>query len=152
MNYKVINLDMDGTLCGTYDVPNWLDKLRAYDAAPYADAAPLVRMSTLAYYLNKARRMGYKVNIISWLSKEPNPTYDEAVTQAKIDWLKRHLPSVDFDNIFIVSYGTPKASLASGILFDDERPNRENWNKANDSNVAFDAAALLEILHDLTAA
>ena len=151
MMIKTINLDLDGTLANLYAVDNWLEKLRAYDASPYEDAVPLVRMSTLAYYLNKAHRNGYTVNIISWLSKEPSPAYDEAVTAAKIDWLKRHLPSVDFDNIFIVPYGTPKASLASGILFDDERPNREAWNKASGENVAFDVDALLQILHDLTA-
>jgi len=149
MNYRTINLDMDGTIANLYAVDNWLPKLRAYDAAPYAEAVPMVRMSTLARYLNKARRMGYTVNIISWLSKEPNPTFDEAVTQAKIDWLKKHLPSVDFDNIFIVPYGTPKASLASGILFDDEKPNRQSWAAENDANMAFDADKLLEILRNL---
>ena len=148
---KVINFDMDGTLASLYEVENWLDKLRAFDPSPYTDAVPLVRLSSLAYYIHKAQRKGYTVNIISWLSKEPTPAYDEAVTQAKIDWLKRHLPSVDFDNIIIVPYGTPKASLASGILFDDERPNREAWNTANSDNVAFDVDAILQIMHDLTA-
>lgn len=148
---KVINFDMDGTIADLYAVDNWLAKLRAYDVSPYAEAAPLVRLATLAYYINKAQRKGYTVNIISWLSKDNNPDYGEAVRQAKIDWLKRHLPSVDFDNIFIVPYGTPKETIASGFLFDDERPNREKWNKANGENVAFDVDALLQILHDLTA-
>ena len=146
-----INFDMDGTLANLYAVDNWLDKLRAFDASPYMDAVPLLRLSALAYYINKAQRKGYKVNIISWLSKEPNPAYDKAVTDAKIDWLKRHLPSVHFDEIIIVPYGTPKASLSHGILFDDERPNRENWNHAGGDNMAFNADAILQIMHDLTA-
>ena len=146
---KTINFDMDGTLADLYAVENWLPKLRAYDATPYKDATPLVRLSTLARYIHKAQRNGYTVNIISWLSKDPDPTYGEAVTAAKIDWLKRHLPSVDFDNIFIVPYGTPKESIADGILFDDEQPNREAWTKANAENLSFDADALLKILRDL---
>ena len=39
-----------------------------------------------------------------------------------------HLASVKFENIFIVPYGTPKQTLASGILFDDEIGNRTAWN------------------------
>ena len=149
---KTINFDMDGTLANLYSVPNWLSMLRAYDATPYEDAEPLVNLSSLAYYIHKAQKNGWKVNVISWLSKEPTAEYDEDVTEAKLDWLAEHLPSVEFDEIFIVPYGTPKHSLASGFLFDDERPNRENWNKANGENVAFDADALLQILHDLLSA
>lgn len=148
---KTINFDMDGTIADLYAVENWLSKLRAYDATPYKDAAPLVRLSILARYIHKAQRNGYTVNIISWLSKDPDPDYGEAVTAAKIGWLKRHLPSVDFDNIFIVPYGTPKESIADGVLFDDEKPNRDAWTKANTENVSFDVDALLEVLRDLAA-
>ena len=148
---KTINFDMDGTIADLYAVDNWLSKLRAYDATPYKDAAPLVRLSTLARYIHKAQRNGYTVNIISWLSKDPDPDYGEAVTAAKIDWLKRHLPSVDFDNIFIVPYGTPKESIADGVLFDDEKPNRDAWTKANADNLSFDTDALLKVLRDLAA-
>lgn len=146
---KIINFDMDGTLCATYDVPNWLEKLRAYDATPYEDAKPMLNLSTLARYLNKARRNGWTVNIISWLSKDPDPTYGEAVTKAKMDWLKAHLPSVDFDKIIIVPYGTPKYTLARGFLFDDETKNREDWNSADKSNHAFDADLILDVLRDI---
>jgi len=149
---KVINFDMDGTIASLYAVPNWLDKLRAYDPTPYEDAAPLLRLSTLARYLNKARRNGWTVNIISWLSKEPTAEYDTAVTAAKIDWLKRHLPSVDFDNIIIVPYGTPKHTLAGGVLFDDEKANRDAWANADESNAAFDVDNILGLLKEILAA
>ena len=148
---KILNFDMDGTLANLYAVDNWLDKLRAYDAAPYADAAPLVRLSTLARYIHKAQANGWKVNIISWLSKEPTPDYDAAVTAAKIDWLKRHLPSVDFDAIIIVPYGTPKHELSEGVLFDDELPNRTAWNAANADNHAFDEDTIFSALRVLLA-
>lgn len=149
MMERTFNFDMDGTLNRFYEVDNWLERIRAYDATPYLEAEPMLRLSTLAYYIHKAQRNGWHVNIISWLSKDPDPTYGEAVTQAKRDWLAKHLPSVDFDAIIIVPYGTPKHELAKGILFDDEVANRDNWNNANKSNHAFDADMILQVMRDL---
>ena len=145
MEVKTINLDMDGTIANLYAVENWLPKLRAYDASPYEEAAPLVHLSTLARYIHKAQANGWQVNIVSWLSKEPNPAYDAAVTRAKEKWLKAHLPSVTFDNIVIVAYGVPKHTLASGILFDDEQKNREDW-ETKAGNRAFDESKIFEVL------
>ena len=68
--------------------------------------------------------------IISWLSKCPTPEYNEAVTAAKVEWLNKHLKSVQFDEIYIVDYGTPKSDFMEtddDILFDDEEQNRDNW-------------------------
>ena len=45
---KKIWLDMDGTIANLYGDPNWLEKIRAYDASPYANALPLLNMSLLA--------------------------------------------------------------------------------------------------------
>lgn len=145
-----INFDMDGTIADLYAVENWLEKLRAYDASPYAEATPLLRLSTLAYYIHKAQRAGIKVNIVSWLSKDPDPDYGEAVAEAKKAWLEKHLPSVVFDAIIIVPYGTPKHEIAHGILFDDEKPNRDAWKNADDSNYAFSPEYIMEVLKNLT--
>lgn len=144
---KAIYFDMDGTIANLYGVENWLPKLRAYDASPYMDAVPMVRLSALAKRLNNLQKQGYVVGIVSWLSKDPNPAYGEAVTTAKRAWLAKHLPSVDWDEIHIVPYGTPKASVVDfpmGVLFDDEKPNREAWN-----GEAFDVDSILEILRTL---
>ena len=141
---KVINFDMDGTIANLYGVANWLDYLTNEDVYPYANAKPLVNMNVLARTLNKLKAKGYKINIISWLSKTGSAEYDKAVTKAKKKWLGKHLASVEFDNIFIVPYGTPKQTLADGILFDDEVPNRENWN-----GKAFDVDNILGILKAL---
>jgi len=144
---KAIYFDMDGTIANLYGVENWLPKLRAYDASPYMDAVPMVRLSALAKRLNNLQKQGYIVGIVSWLSKDPNPAYGEAVTTAKRAWLAKHLPSVAWDEIHIVPYGTPKASVVDfpmGVLFDDEKPNREAW-----SGEAFDVDSILEILRTL---
>lgn len=124
---KAIWFDMDGTIADLYGVSEWLPKLLAEDASPYAEARPLVNMSRLARALHKAQRNGYTVNIVSWLSRESTPAYDKAVALAKLEWLKRHLPSVEWNEIVIVAHGTPKSTVGSGILFDDEAPNRAEW-------------------------
>ena len=109
MNINItINFDMDGTIADFYGVENWLDYLEAEDITPYAVAEPLLRFSALARKLNSLQREGYKLAIISWLSKSGTEEYNEAVTEIKKAWLKKHLPSVNWDRITIVPYGTPK--------------------------------------------
>lgn len=127
-NSKWIYFDMDGTLNRFYEVEGWLDMLIAADPAPYKLAAPLVNMNKLARTLNKLQHEGYKLGIISWLSKSSTPEYDKAVTAAKLWWLRKHLNSVKWDKINIVAYGRNKWDVCGeGILFDDEAPNREAW-------------------------
>ncbi len=124
---KEIWFDMDGTIANLYGVENWLDMLVNGDETPYRVATPLVRLSALARVLNNLQRKGWKIGIISWLAKNSSADYDEKVINAKKEWLGNHLKSVKFDNIDIVSYGTPKEIGRHGILFDDEIQNRENW-------------------------
>lgn len=141
---REINFDMDGTLCDFYGVENWLQYLIERNPFPYEVAKPLVNMSVLARRLNALQRKGYKVNVISWLAKNSNSDFDEAVTNAKLRWLRKHLPSVKWDNINIVGYGTPKNTIGCGILFDDEEPNRKMWGEG-----AYDAHNILEVLKSL---
>ena len=125
-----IYFDMDGTIADLYGVDGWLEMLQAKDSLPYQIAEVMMNMSLLARYLNKLQRLGYKLGVISWLSKANDPEYNEAVTDAKLNWLEQHLPSVHWDEINIVSYGTPKQNFMTNeddILFDDETPNRANW-------------------------
>ena len=139
--------DMDGNIASLYSVENWLPMLRAFDPTPYAMAKPMLNMSLLARYLNKARAKGYRVGVISWGSKISTPAYDAAVTAAKIAWLKTHLPSVVWDEIHVVPYGTPKQNFKNtpnDILFDDEKPNREAWGE-----YAYDENHIIPILKAL---
>ena len=136
--------DMDGTIANLYGVEDWLPKLIDCNPSPYAEAKPLLRLNTLARVLHKVQAQGHKVGIISWLSKNSNPNYDREVTAAKKKWLKTHLKSVDFDYINIVPYGTPKQQFCTSvedILFDDEKPNRDNW-----TGVAHDVDDIIGIL------
>ena len=138
---REINFDMDGTLADFYGVENWLQYLIDGNPYPYKVAKPLVNMSVLARRLNSLQRKGYKVNVISWLAKNSNADFDKAVTTAKVKWLRKHLPSVHWDNINIVGYGTPKNTIGCGILFDDEEPNRKMWGEG-----AYDVHNILEVL------
>ena len=150
-----INFDMDGTIADLYGVENWLEMLIAEDTTPYAEAIPLLRLSALAKRLNNLQKQGYELAIISWLSKSGTDEYNEAVTAVKMAWLKKHLPSVNWDRITIVPYGTPKQNFCGSpldILFDDEAKNRDNWTgRAYDVNNILGELANLNYWMDVLA-
>ena len=143
-----INFDMDGTLVNLYGVDGWLKMLtETYDETPYVIAKPLVRLCTLARMLNRLQKEGYKIAVLSWLAKDSNADYNERVTNAKMEWLAKHLPSVHWDNINIIEYGIPKENFCEtpfDILFDDEKKNRENWG-----GMAFDVNDIFGVLKTL---
>ena len=139
-----IFFDMDGTIANLYGVENWLTYLLAKDETPYAIAEPLLNLSVLARMLNKLQRNGYKICIISWLARTTDADYDAKVTLAKIQWLERRMPSVTWDEINILPYGTPKQAFGTGILFDDEERNRTAWGEG-----AYDVDNIIEILKNL---
>ena len=103
-----IYFDMDGTIANLYGVENWLPKLRAEDASPYAEATPLTDMENLQLLLAILQNRGYKIGIISWLAKNSSKSYDKSVRKAKIEWLRAMLPEIHFDEMHIVKYGTRK--------------------------------------------
>lgn len=108
MKKYTVWFDLDGTLGNLYAVDDWLPKIRHEDASPYLDAAPMLRLCTLARLLNALQRNGYEIGVISWLSKGGSENYGEKVTAAKKEWLSKHLPSVSWNKITIIPYGTPK--------------------------------------------
>lgn len=144
MAEKIINFDMDGTIADLYGVNDWLNDLINGDTRPYDIAKPLVNMSAFARVLNGLQKKGYIINIISWTSKNGTAEYNERVKVAKLKWLAKHLKSVKFNNVYIVPYGTPKHEISSGILFDDEKPNRDKWGVG-----AYDVNDILGVLRAL---
>ena len=144
---RTIYFDMDGTIADFYGIDGWLEYLKNEDTTPYAQAKGLVNLNTLARVLNRLQKKGYRIAVISWLSKTGTPEYNKAVTATKEKWLKKHLASVAFDEINIVKYGTPKQNFIKSendILFDDEEQNRNNW-----TGIAHDVNNIIEILKGL---
>lgn len=141
---KTIYFDMDGTIANLYGVDGWLDDLINERVRPYHAASVMVNMNVLARTLNKLQRNGYKIGIVSWLSKNGTKEYNREVYYTKIEWLKKHLKSVHFDEVHIVKYGTPKWKVVNdkmGILFDDEEHNRTEW-----TGTAYDVSNIIETL------
>lgn len=142
-----INFDLDGTIADLYGVEGWLPMLENHVATPYEICPPKIRLNVIARYLNRLQKAGATICVLSWLSKDSTAEYDEAVTMAKLKWLKNHLPSVHWDDISIIPYGTPKENYCfcpTDILFDDEAHNREAW-----LGVAYDEKNIAENLKNL---
>lgn len=142
---KAIWFDMDGTLANLYAVEGWLADIRSENVRPYAVAKPMLNFSLLARLLNRLQADGWKLGIISWTAKNGSEVYNLAVEMAKRAWLAQHLPSVEWDEIRVVRYGTDKlTATGGGILFDDEEPNRNTWGDG-----AYDPQYIVEILKGL---
>ena len=114
---KEIWFDMDGTIADLYGVANWLEKLTNSNPSPYEMARPLVNMNTLAKRLHKAQKNGYQIGIVSWLAKNSNKEYDDAVTKAKQKWLSTHLKSVKWD-FNLITKEEPKKSRQPAVAQD----------------------------------
>ena len=138
--------DMDGTIADLYGVDGWLADLIAENTRPYEEAKVLHNMAYLARLLHQVQRAGHEIGIISWTSKGGSTGYNARVMAAKYGWLANHLPSVDWDCVRVVPYGTDKLmATGGGILFDDEEPNRTNWGEG-----AYAPDRIFEILKALT--
>lgn len=139
-----IYFDMDGTIANLYGVDGWLEYLINKDTTPYEVAKPMINFSVFARLLHKLQRNGYTIGVISWTAKNSTKEYNTRVAKTKREWLIKHLPSVRFDEIHIVEYGTPKSTCGNGILFDDEEKNRLEWN-----GTAYNVNNILEVLRNL---
>lgn len=127
---KVIYFDMDGTVADLYGVPNWLEKLRSFDASPYIEAKPLVNMAELEKVCRTLISQGYQIGIITWLSKDSNNKYDRKVIQAKYEWFEHYMPYIT--SYHPIAYGIPKQKAVKRaskmILVDDNAEVRKMWD------------------------
>lgn len=147
---RAIYFDMDGTIANLYGVENWLDNLMNEYTKPYREAKAMVNMRALGRELNRLQAEGYVIGVVSWLSKNGTDEYGERVAKAKREWLARHIGAVEWDEVHIVKYGTPKykvVNVPNGILFDDEERNRKEWALGN--GLAFGVENIVEILKNM---
>jgi len=134
---KVIVFDMDGTIADLYGVDGWLTDIQAKATRPYEIAKPLYDMDTLNEILYILHGMGWKIVVTTWLAKNSNKAYDNAVRKAKIEWLEKY--GFKYDEIHLVKYGTTKANCTRAlggfqILVDDNEKIRKGWHLGNTIN------------------
>ena len=129
MENTTIWFDMDGTIANLYAVNNWLAYLCDEQTTPYVLAKPLLNFSAFARMLHRLQRNGYRIGVVTWGAKNASVSFNMAIEITKRQWLKKHLPSVIWDEFRFFAYGTDKNSVNSGndILFDDEARNRASW-------------------------
>lgn len=144
---KMIWLDMDGTIVDLYNYPSWLFLLRAESTEPYENARPLVNFSQLARLLHRAIKKGYGIGVLSWGAANSSADFYIRTYQAKMAYLRKHLPSVEWNCINVLPYGLNKDLLRiseDDILIDDSLLVLEQWNGRK-----FHADYLIEVLQNL---
>lgn len=132
MNNKFLVFDMDGTIADLYGTADWRHRLDVSDASVYTDAAPMIDMSVFTACLDTLRAMGYKVAILTWLSKNADPVFHENIRKAKSEWIKRY--GIPADDVIMLDYGTDKSDAfckrhpgSDAMLFDDDAKVRASW-------------------------
>ena len=132
MREKWIWFDMDGTFVDFYGVEGWLDDLMVSSTRPYEVAKPLYKITDFINMIFTLRAQGYKIGVISWSSKARDESFDKLVRVAKEKWLNKYMISNLLDEFIVTQYGVCKADtcrkFGSGILVDDEEPNRNAWD------------------------
>lgn len=149
-----IIFDMDGTIADLYGYPEWLKKLREYDASPYQNAKPMWNMEKLGEVLRACHKAGITIVVCSWLSKESTKDYDCAVRRAKKQWLRDF--DFPYDEIHLVKYGTPKHRYRRpnerNVLIDDNDTIRTMFEKYNNcSTLNPSSTNIIEWLENLIA-
>jgi len=127
---KTLVFDMDGTIANLYGVSGWLSDLRNENVRPYVEADPMYNMDKLAEILNVFKSCGWRIVVTTWLAKGATKAYDNAVREAKIEWLEKY--DFPYDEIHLVKYGTTKANCTRKlggfqVLIDDNEQVRKGW-------------------------
>lgn len=127
--------DMDGTLANFYGVDGWLDDLNNKRVRPYVKAKVIYPLVEFLEVLADLKSKGYKLGVVSWLSRSCDKIYAQQIDLAKRNWLRKYLIMDLLDEVIIVPYGTDKSAICerygTGILVDDEEPNRVNWKNGD---------------------
>lgn len=144
-----IFFDMDGTLANFYGVKGWLECLQSENPLPYRKAEVRVNTILFSEIVNTLQKMGTKIGIITWTSKNGSMDFHKTVIAEKLIWLQRTFPEIAFDEFHALEYGTPKEQFCSigDVLFDDEEQNRKNWRK--ERGHAFTEEFIVETLKEI---
>lgn len=127
---KMLVFDMDGTIANLYGVEGWLADLRNENPRPYVECKPMYDMVELKNILEELKKLGWRIVVTTWLSKNSSVEYKKVVTYAKKKWLANY--EFPYDEFHGVQYGTTKANCTRGkadfqILIDDNEKVRKGW-------------------------
>lgn len=145
---NTIYFDMDGTFYDLYGFDGWLECILSEKTECYKYSNMLVDYDSFVIILNNLKEKGYKLGIISWLSKKATKQYQNKVRMTKYHYIKKNFGNL-FDEIHILQYGKDKSVFCgeNDILFDDEKPNRDKWENKN--GIAYNVTNLLETLENM---
>lgn len=147
--FKALVFDMDGTIANLYGVNGWLADLQSENTRPYEIAEPFYNMEEMKKVLTDCKANGWKIIITTWLAKDATKNYDNAVREAKKNWLiKNNFP---FDEIHCVKYGRTKANCTRKkggfqILIDDNKKIRDGWTLGTTVNANYNIMNFLKSL------
>lgn len=145
---KKIYFDMDGTFYNLYGYNGWLECILSEHTECYTKGTMLIDYDKFVTILSELKENGYTIGIITWLSKNATRRYQNMVRNAKIRYIRKNFGDI-FDEMHVIQYGKNKNQYAENgyILFDDEMPNRIEWEKKN--GVSYDVTNIIEILENL---
>jgi len=118
--------DMDGTIADLYNEKDWLEDIQRKDTRPFENAKVIIKEEIL----KDLEAEGYLLGIITWTPKNATREYCRKVRKAKVEWLKKNYPNINFDTIHCIKYGTNKwyyRDTKDDILVDDEIQNIKRW-------------------------
>ena len=147
-NKCTIFFDMDGTFYDLYGFENWLECILSENTNCYTKGKLLLEYSKFYNTLLELKEKGYKLGIITWLSKNATKRYQNMVRNAKMRYLRKHFNGI-FDDIHIIQYGKNKSEYCqeNDILFDDEENNRLQWLEKK--GISYDVKNIIEVLETL---
>jgi len=147
-NKRTIFFDMDGTFYDLYGFENWLECILSENTNCYTKGKLLLEYSKFYNTLLELKEKGYKLGIITWLSKNATKRYQNMVRNAKMRYLRKHFNGI-FDDIHIIQYGKNKSEYCqeNDILFDDEENNRLQWLEKK--GISYDVKNIIEVLETL---
>ena len=127
---KMLVFDMDGTIADLYNVENWLDMLRANNPTPYIIAKPIYDTFSLNNLLDILKAQGWKIAVVSWVSKNCDDDFKKVIKTAKTDWLNRY--NFPYDELHFIKYGATKANCVRKfdgrkVLVDDNEKVLKGW-------------------------
>lgn len=127
---KVIYFDMDNTLNKLKCVKDVWKRLDSKDVTPYIECEPCVHGIEL---LKCYKKHGYKVIILSCLSRVTDKQFDRETCKAKNEWLALNVGMEWIDDVMYIPYTKHKEEYVKeeGILVDDDVTICMNWNKGN---------------------